>query len=893
MRAQMLPPPLRDLIIKKGFERRGPWLTGFDIAGKRYGGDLDYRDDRRLSLFFEEFADARRVLELGSFEGGHSFLLADRVDEVVGVEVRSDSIRRAEYVRKLLGIRNVRFIQADLEQLSPGVFGRFDAVFCSGLVYHLPRPWELLGKLAEAAPRAWIWTHYATESMTTHDGWEGRWHAEGGMADPLSGVSPRSFWLTTDELRRALREGGYDEVRIVAYDRNENGEAALLTAATRTGGRPLRLPEASPPAVARPERDATAVTADPDIRVWFVKASEQNVFFDELSAAFQEALRALGLRSETAVDHFPALSDDAVYVVVPHEYFPLTLPRGHPSEAQLRRTVALTTEQPGTAWFEEGAQVAAKAGAVVDINALGIAELKRRGIKARLLRLGYVEDWDHWHRAKSSRPIDATFLGGYTRRRGLALARCGTVLQGRRAAIHLVETARPHKTADRFFLSGERKFKHLASSKVLLNAHREANTYLEWPRLLEATANGCVVLTEHSSAFAPLVAGEHFVSVGFDNLPRALFALLDDQARLAEIRDSAYTFLANEFPLSKTISVLAEAVDDVRRRPVVADRASVRSRPAPKTPPGPTFEWQRPLEEPGESDLIRRGIKQLFLAQRRLERRLAGLERADEGALDVHLLSGYAQATPRITVVVALYNYAATIREALRSVGLSHATDDVEVVLVDDASTDDSLMVALETLGELGWLPAKVLSRSHNAGLPAARNLAISHARGEYVFVLDADNAVYPHGLRRLLDALDEDPEAAFAYGILEKFDSTGPIDLVSWLPWLPERLRYGNYIDAMAMVRRAALARVGGFTTDDRLYGWEDFALWCAFAQVGMKGVHVPEIIGRYRSSRHSMISSTNLDTSEAWAILLERYPFLLDDDRAPASHEPVRAGR
>src|SRR5205823_3192685 len=103
--------------------------------------------------------------------------------------------------------------------------------------------------------------------------------------------------------------------------------------------------------------------------------------------------RGLGLRTETAIDHFPALTDNTVYVVVPHEYFPLTRPPGHPSEAQLRRTVALTTEQPETSWFEESAQVAAKAGAVVDINALGIAELRRRGIKARLLRLGYVAEW--------------------------------------------------------------------------------------------------------------------------------------------------------------------------------------------------------------------------------------------------------------------------------------------------------------------------------------------------------------------------------------------------------------------------------------------------------------------------------------------------------------------
>src|SRR5207248_8038962 len=140
-------------------------------------------------------------------------------------------------------------------------------------------------------------------------------------------------------------------------------------------------------------------------------------------------LERIGIPTETAVDHFPPLSDEIVYFVVPHEYFPLTLRPGHPSDAQLRRTVALTTEQPGTNWFEEGAKVAARAAVVVDINALGVAELKRRGVRARLLRLGYVAEWDYWHGEESARPIDATFLGGYTSRRGLALARCGRVLQ--------------------------------------------------------------------------------------------------------------------------------------------------------------------------------------------------------------------------------------------------------------------------------------------------------------------------------------------------------------------------------------------------------------------------------------------------------------------------------
>ena len=69
-----------------------------------------------------------------------------------------------------------------------------------------------------------------------------------------------------------------------------------------------------------------------------------------------------------------------------------------------------------------------------------------------------------------------------------------------------------------------------------------------------------------------------------------------------------------------------------------------------------------------------------------------------------------------------------------------------------------------------------------------------------------------------------------------------------------------------MAMMRRSALLEVGGYVTDPRLYGWEDFALWCAFADRGWGAVRVAEILARYRLALHSMISVTNIDTSVVW---------------------------
>ena len=600
------------------------------------------------------------------------------------------------------------------------------------------------------------------------------------------------------------------------------------------------------------------------------------MFFEELTEAIRAALEQQGIATEVAVDHFPSARPDLVFVFVPHEYLPSTMESAHPTAEHLGRSVALCTEQPGTHWFEESAAVAAQAAETVDIHEFGVAELKRRGVRARLLRLGYVPEWDHWHGAVGERPVDVTFLGGYTPRRGLALARCAGALQTRTASLHLVESWRPHTAADGYFLSGPRKYLHLASTKVLLSVHRDETLYLEWARVLEATANGCVVLTEHSYGVSPLEPGVHFASASFENLPVALEALLDDETRLAELRAAAYDFVREQMPLSESVSVLVEAIEDAAGRPLGPIGQRKSAAPAPRPPSEPEPEWRRILAAPTTDDLlIRKAVKQLLVAQRRLDRRIEALVHDHETADEIATFGPYDEARPSVTVALTVFNYASVVADALTSVSVSTLRD-FEIVVVDDASSDSSRAVVERTLRDMPWLPAKLIARRRNAGLPAGRNLAVAEGRGEFIFVLDADNAVYPHALERLVGALTEDEGAAFAYGIEEKFDARGSFDLISWRAWSARRFRYGNYIDAMTMIRRAALEQVGGFSEDPRLYGWEDFALWCAFVEAGLHGVQVPEILARYRVSPDSMINATNLDTSEPWSVLIERFPFL-----------------
>jgi glycosyltransferase involved in cell wall biosynthesis len=238
---------------------------------------------------------------------------------------------------------------------------------------------------------------------------------------------------------------------------------------------------------------------------------------------------------------------------------------------------------------------------------------------------------------------------------------------------------------------------------------------------------------------------------------------------------------------------------------------------------------------------------------------------------------------PRVSVLTALHNHEHHIRDALDSLRDSLEID-WEVVVVEDGSSDGSGDAVSTWMQEHEDLRALLLRHPVNRGLAQARNSALAWARGEYCFVLDADNAIYPHCLARLIEALETDAQAAFSYGILERFSSGRPLGLLNTSPWEPMRFRTGNYVDAMALVRTRILReRLGGYTLDRRLHGWEDFDLWCRFVEAELAGAYVPEIVARYRTTEHSMISLTNLSTAEAFSVLIERHPRLMAGMKPP----------
>ncbi len=202
--------------------------------------------------------------------------------------------------------------------------------------------------------------------------------------------------------------------------------------------------------------------------------------------------------------------------------------------------------------------------------------------------------------------------------------------------------------------------------------------------------------------------------------------------------------------------------------------------------------------------------------------------------------------------MIPLFNYAHLLGEALESIR-QQTMHGIDVIVVDDRSTDNSAAVAQRWLAQHAshFHSATLLRNRQNSGLGKTRNAAVHFSDTELYMALDADNALLPDCLEKCMAKLDE-TDAAFAYPTISLFgDRTGQIGVMDYDPAL---LPSANYIDAMAMVRKACWIAVGGYSALEPM-GWEDYEFWCKLAEKGLFGARVEETAARYRTHGGSML--------------------------------------
>jgi glycosyltransferase involved in cell wall biosynthesis len=203
----------------------------------------------------------------------------------------------------------------------------------------------------------------------------------------------------------------------------------------------------------------------------------------------------------------------------------------------------------------------------------------------------------------------------------------------------------------------------------------------------------------------------------------------------------------------------------------------------------------------------------------------------------------------KVSIVIPCFNQGATLREALASVEQVRNANLLEVIIVDDGSSEAETR---KILSELEQTDYRVVSQP-NRGAGAARNTGIRMAKGEFILPLDSDNRLRDVYLREGVSLLRENPSAGVIYTDAEYFgERSGRWDvqefnLLSLIRW--------NFIDVCALYRNCLWEEVGGYDERMLLMGLEDWDFWLRVSLHGSRFVHLPKVGFDYRVRRDSLI--------------------------------------
>ena len=565
-----------------------------------------------------------------------------------------------------------------------------------------------------------------------------------------------------------------------------------------------------------------------------VVPSRSSPFRRALSGALVARLRAQGAEVDECGDRLPDPGRVGL-VLDPHDGLE-RIASGPEISRFLQRAIVLSTAAGPDGRPRDRAFIEAAAATAVT-SPLHAGRLTSEGYRVELVGIGFDPSYVA-EEVPGGRSNDVAVLLPATRERGRLVAQLGAVLAGRPHEIRLDYTRDLiGRSATELALADRRRL--LARSRVVVFIPDERDRpCLDWLHLHDVFANGCCVVTSRTMDLGSLVPSEHVVTAGPSSLALVLEALLADPELERRTGDAGRAHVEEVLALDSAASAVLDLAG------TLASAGGRRFIP---------HERQRALPEVdgATAEIVARIA--LENAELRQGVRLAVAASTTESA-------GYRSVDPEISVVVPLRNYGQFVELAIES-ALASTAIAIEVVVVDDASTDDSVARVSALLDRRPESAILLRSLGVQGGLGAARNHGFRLARAPLVFTLDADDLLYPEGLARLVRALEADPAAAFAYGIVEWFDVDGPLDLGGTQGFDVGLFAFGNYLPAMALIRKDAWQVVGGYPEGGIFQlGWEDFEFWLRLVEAGRHGTWTPSLVLRYRRHAGSMLRLTDI---------------------------------
>jgi len=221
-------------------------------------------------------------------------------------------------------------------------------------------------------------------------------------------------------------------------------------------------------------------------------------------------------------------------------------------------------------------------------------------------------------------------------------------------------------------------------------------------------------------------------------------------------------------------------------------------------------------------------------------------------------------ATPKVSIILPVYNAAHYLQESIASV-IVQSYENWELIIIDDCSKDNSLQIANNNASREKRI--KVLKNEKNEGVSFCRNRGIQEATGYYIAFLDSDDIWVANKLEKQVALLNQ-THAHFSCGSYDFIDDNGNPVLKPHL--VPSELDFKtilkeNIILCSTVCAEAAILKSHPFRSD---YYHEDYVLWLEILQLPVKAVGNREVLTHYRLVKGSRSYNKINAAVERWRV-------------------------